>query len=185
MLFPTVGGAEIGIVMKTKWNFTWKSNILISVHYQLLQPPPRSHNSLPLGVQVHLPFQSSLLHSVWEQPSCLGTRFPIQSELGVNRLFSLAAWGNLLSPCWWFFSTFLPLSNWISIISFWLSAPLHFSDAKRMRRFFLLPEQTEKGLVPAQGTVAVLGKLADACELSGLRTLSLQFMHHHSTMGTI
>lgn len=72
MLFPTVGGEEIGIVIKTKRNFTCKSDMLISIHYQLLQQPRQSHNSRPLGDQVHLPFQSSRLHSVCKQPSSFG-----------------------------------------------------------------------------------------------------------------
>lgn len=63
--------------------------------------------------------------------------FPIQSELGVNGLFSLAAWGNLLSPCSCFFPVFfIPFPGSVSIIIFWLSAPLHFSDAKAMLRTF-------------------------------------------------
>lgn len=96
--------------------------------------PPWSQNSSPFWDQAHSTFPK-LYPSV--SPAMCTTGFPIQSELGVNRLFSLAAWGNLLSPCSCFFPVFfIPFPGSVSIIIFWLSAPLHFSDAKAMLRTF-------------------------------------------------
>lgn len=85
----------------------------------------------------------SKLLSLRQQQSCyLYHRFSIQSELGVNRLLSLAAWSNLLSPCSCIFLYQLNL-----IIVSWLSALLYFSETKGTRRTLSLPaEQRARAL---------------------------------------
>lgn len=134
------------------WGRNWDNNISwvkcnmqewspVSIHCQ----SPWSHNSSSSEIKFTCPFQSSSPSFCLRQQLSqdLNHRSLIQSESGVNRLFSLAAWGNLLSRSSCFFPVFfIPFPQLNLIIIFWLSAPLHFSEAKGMLRTFSLSART-------------------------------------------
>lgn len=134
----------------------WSSNLSPFIVYS---------NSRPLGlitlslsqIKFTWPFQSSSpSFCLRRQLSCyVHHRFSIQRKLGVNRLFSLAAWGNLLSPCSCLFLVFfLPFPDCISSSFFGF---LHHCISLRLKGCWglslFLPEQTARGSGPAQCSV--------------------------------
>lgn len=109
----------------------------------------------------------SFILSETAAPPLLLHQFPTQSELGINRLFSLAAWGSLHSPCSCFFPVFvIHFPDWISFFRLLLHC-ISLMPKGCWGLALFLPEQTARGPRPAQDTVAALGKSACVWDLSG------------------
>lgn len=145
------------------WGRNWENNISwvkckvqewssVSIHCQ----PPWSHNSSSSEIKFTCPFQSSSTSLCLRQQLShhLNHKSLIQSESGVNRLFSLAVWGNCSHRAHAFFQFSLFLfPHWIS--SSYFGFLLHCISLRLKGCWgpsLFPPEQTAGGPSPAQHT---------------------------------